>query len=340
MGGPNDEFYSRDTTSRSQQTRSGTTTVSEEALGRNTRVHTTMLAKDRRIRTQARNPVVIIADVTGSMGNLPKIFWDKAPMIVGQIKERGYLSDPEFCVAAVGDVVHDRGPIQVAEFCQPREMDTWLERMWLEGNGGNNDRESYETMAWYYAYCCDLPEECTPFLIILGDEGFYDEISGQNLNALFGSNRNNTTAIAVFRDLRAKFHGNVFHIHRRYGRMTEERIVHQWQSALGENNVLFLGTDRAIADVTLGIFALMTGSRTIDEYIADMRQRGQDEGRCAEVRKTLQPLLAIAPQKRIEEPPAPPPPPAASKKRGRKKKEDPPTSGGTPDSGGDDWKLA
>ncbi len=338
MGGGG-SFYDRDTTSRNQRTSSGTTTSSEEALGRNTRVHPTMLTKDRRIRTSARNPVCIIADVTGSMGNLPKIFWDKAPMIVGQTKERGYLPDPAFCVAAVGDVVHDRGPIQVAEFCQPREMDTWLERMWLEGNGGGNDRESYETMAWYFAHCCDLPEECTPFLIILGDEGFYDEISGTNLNALFGSEKKNVESNRVFRDLKARFHGNVFHIHRRYNREAEERIVRQWQSALGKNNVLFLGTDRAVADVTLGIFALMTGSRTIDEYIADMRQRGQDEERCAEVRETLQPLLAIAPPKRVEELPVPPPPPASSKQRGRKKKEDPPPSGGTPDSGGDDWKL-
>jgi len=296
MGGPGGKFYDRDTTDRSQQTRSGTTRSSEEALSKTIHVHPSMLTRNRRIRATKKNPVGIIADVTGSMGNLPKIFWDKAPMIVGQINEGGYLSDAEFCVAAVGDIEGDEGPIQVGEFCQPREMDTWLERMWLEGHGGANGRESYETMAWYFAYCCDLPDGCTPFLIILGDEGFYDDVSRTHLKTYFDADEERVSAHKVFADLKEKFHGNVFHIHRAYGNGDEdERIVRQWRSALGKNNVLLLGSDRAVADVTLGIFALMTRTRTLDEYIEDMRQRGQTPDRCKEVRETLLPLVEIIP---------------------------------------------
>ena len=38
-------------------------------------------------------PIAVIFDVTGSMGNLPKImFWDKWPGIVGQIVARNAIS--------------------------------------------------------------------------------------------------------------------------------------------------------------------------------------------------------------------------------------------------------
>jgi len=283
--------YDRDVSDRSMRTSSGFTTVAEEAMATRQWFDPALLPKGRVIKTLCKSPIALPFDVTGSLGGLAKITYDKMPMTAGELKKRSYLQDCQICPIAVGDVVSDRGPLQIGEFVVPRELDSYLQRLWLEGGGGRQGYESYEFVAYFLAYHCDIPEADTPFVIFIGDERFREDLHRNALQAYFGGiEHEDMNAFKVFADLRRKFKNNVFLIHRYYDDMcTDKEVIDQWSGVLGADHVINLGhgNDTAVADVMLGIFALMGGTRTLDQYLEDMRERGQDQTRLAFVRRAL-----------------------------------------------------
>ena len=174
-----------------------------------------------------------------------------------------------------------------------------------------------------------MPKAVTPFFLITGDEDYRDTLYPNDLKRHFGGEHKAIESSEVFAELKQKFRGNVFLIHRKYGD-ADERIVRRWQSVLDDEHVLRLGSDQAIADVTLGLFAIMTGSRTLEEYLDDMRTkrvRAQTDSRINEVRETLSPLLNIRPARRTtqekakegEEAPSNKPPEKRKAEGGKKK---------------------
>lgn len=269
-------FYDRDVTSTSRRTASGFSDVAQEALSRS-RVDKAILP-NRKVKCTAKNPIVYAFDVTGSMGQLPKIIYDKMPMIAGQIKQNKYMEDPEMSLAAVGDIFSDKASIQVCNFSKLRSLDEWLGRLWLEGGGGPGSKESYEMTAYFYANMCEMPNAENPIFLFTADEGFYENLVSSDLEAHFGGKRQDTDAYAVFKNLRKNFKDNVFLIHRRYSALDDAWIVKQWKRALGDANVVLLSEDLAIADITLGVVALASRSRTLDEYVEDMKTRPLDLG--------------------------------------------------------------
>lgn len=294
-------YYDRDTDDGYSRGSAGYSKTAEQTLSRR-QVDASLLPKNRRLVCQAKSPIVYSFDVTGSMGNLPKIIFDKMPLIAGQIAENGYLDDPQISVSAIGDQDSDKAPIQVGDFAKLRNADDWLKRIWLEGGGGGQDVESYELTAYGYARMCEIPKAVTPFCLFTGDEGFRETLYKSDLVRHFGGKHETIGASEVFEQLKKKFKGNVFLIHRFYRTAASDQVVvAQWQKVLGKEHVIRLGSDQAIADVTLGLFAIMSGSRTLDEYLDDManaRQQGQTEERIAEVRKSLEPVAKLAPSKK------------------------------------------
>lgn len=307
MGGGGD-FYDRDVTSKSYRSSSGSTDVSEKALS-STGVDPLFLPKGRKLVCEAKNPLVYGFDVTGSMGNLPKIIYDKWPGIVGQIIARKYLPDPQMSLAAIGDIVSDSAPLQMADFSALRNLDRYFKRIYIEGNGGGQGVESYEMTAYYYAYLCDMPNAENPICLFTGDEGFREELYADDLREHFGGEHKDTTAKKVFEDLIKKFKGNVFLIHRYYSSNgSDESIVSTWRRVLGQQRIIFLpqDDDLAIGDITLGLYAIVSGARTLAQYLQDMKTRplnlgenvkyeAQSPERIRLVEKALQPLKDFVP---------------------------------------------
>ncbi len=308
MGGGG-SFYDRDVTDRRYRSSSGVSNTTERELSQS-RVDPAFLPKNRRLVCKARNPLVYIFDVTGSMGNLPKIIYDKWPGIVGQIVARKYLPDPQMSLAAVGDITSDTAPLQVADFSALRNLDKYFKRIYFEGNGGGQGTESYEVKAYFYAYLCELPNAENPICLFTGDEGFNPQLYSDDLSEHFGGKHKDISAQKVFEDLSKKFKGNVFLIHRYYNRGSDARIVKEWREVLGKDRVILLpsGTegDLAIGDITLGVYAIVSGARTLAQYLEDMRTRPldlgegvqyepQSETRIRQVEEALQPLKNFKP---------------------------------------------
>jgi hypothetical protein len=293
MGGGG-SYYDRDVTDRTFKKSAGFSTIAETRLSAK-QLSPALNPCNRRIACENKSPFVFAFDVTGSMGNLPKIIYDKMPMIAGQIIEQGYVEDPIVSVAGIGDILSDRAPIQISDFAQIRNIDEWLERIWLEGGGGGQAKESYELAMYFYARNCDMKNTETPFLIITGDEGFRENLLAADLNEAFGEKHENVSSQTIFDELKTKFKGNVFLIHRYYSSSPDEdsRIVTQWENALGKENVIRLSDDPAIADTILGLIAIVTGSRTLDEYLEDMKNREQVSERIAGVKGSLELLASV-----------------------------------------------
>jgi hypothetical protein len=310
MGGSSGEYYARDVTSKAYRLSTGATNFAERELSQRS-IDPEFLPKNRTLVSQAKNPLVYLFDVTGSMDNLPKIIYDKWPGIVGQVIAREYLPDPEMSLTAVGDITSDKAPLQVADFSVLRNLDRYFKRIWFEKQGGGQDRESYEMAAYFYAYRCKLPNAENPICLITGDEGFREKLYARDLQEQFGGEHADTTAAKVFADLIKKFKGNVFLIHRFYRtREADEQIVNQWRDVLGRERIIMLPKgqegDLAIGDITLGVYAMLSGARTLAQYLEDMQTRPlnlaqdityepQSPERIRQVAEALAPLKEFVP---------------------------------------------
>lgn len=281
MGGRSGEYYDRDVTAAAKTSGAkGYSDDAERTLDQKT-IDPSLLPKGFRLECVAKNPLVYCFDITGSMGKLPKIIWDKWPGIVGQIMARNYLPEPEMSITAVGDIRSDKSPLQVCDFDSLRNLDRWLKRVHFEGNGGGQGSESYEMIAYYYLHYFDMPYAELPIFLMTGDEACVEQLYANDLRQHFGGDHEPTTATQVFAALLDKFQGNVFRIHRPYEGHGREgwdntSIIAQWEGLLGRERVIQLSDDRAIGDITLGLYAIVSGARTLDQYIEDMRARPLD----------------------------------------------------------------
>lgn len=311
-----DKYYHRDVTDSRFLTSRGYSSVAEERLARS-QVNPAVLPKNRRIASTCKNPVFLNYDGTGSVGDWPGVFWDKAPMIAGQLVIQGYLEDPMISLGLTGDINGDQAPIQVGDFSTIRALDEWLEKLWRGGcSGGGQGKESYEYSAYFYARRYEMKHAQIPMCIFAGDEGFYEHLTAAELSMHFGGEHESVDARTIFEELKRKFVGNVFMIHptfiNYYGQERDRLFIAQWQEVLGKERVILSGHKRAIGDVILGIMALVGGTRTLDEYINDIRSRPLEMGgityrpqsaeRIAEVRRSLEPLSSVYSVRRASKP--------------------------------------
>jgi hypothetical protein len=88
-------------------------------------------------------PVIIALDVTGSMGRIPhNLIKTGLPHIMQSLIDSG-IEHCSVCFIAVGDHISDKFPMQIAQFeSGDLELDTHLQRTFLEGNGGGNGGNS------------------------------------------------------------------------------------------------------------------------------------------------------------------------------------------------------
>ena len=89
--------------------------------------------------------IVFALDVTGSMGDIPRLMATKALPTFMKVLMDCKIPDPQLLFMAVGDAYSDRAPLQVGQFESTAElMDQWLTWSFLEGGGGGSGEESYE----------------------------------------------------------------------------------------------------------------------------------------------------------------------------------------------------
>lgn len=241
--------------------------------------------RGKTVQSDSPTPLVFAVDVTGSMGEWPKIIFNKLAVLYSEASL--WLPEVEISFAAIGDAFSDRHPVQICDFGKGRDLEAHINSFYPEGGGGGQHRESYELFAYYYTRHCELPKAIKPLFVYCGDEGFYETIRKRMVHDLFGDDlAQDLDAYQVFADLGKKF--SVYNLRVTYGDAAkEEEIRAQWQKAIGVERVLRLEDPRRVVDCVLGLTALAADDyQKFSERLAQRQTAEQVE----QVLKALHPL--------------------------------------------------
>ena len=218
------------------------------------------------ITTDSPAPLVILCDVTGSMGEWPAAIFSKLPYL--ELEGQEYLGkDMEICWGAIGDAFSDKYPVQMRPFTKGVELKDELKKLVIEGGGGGGARESYELAALYAARNISMPKAVNPICIIIGDEGFYETINKEDgKKYAHASLEKRANSNDIFQELMSKYSVYLVRKHYGYGGSTKDgkmtgqnlAIHQQWEKILGPERVLILPEANRVVDVIFGILAKET----------------------------------------------------------------------------------
>ena len=184
-------------------------------------------------------PIIIGLDVTGSMGRVPENLIKEAfPEIMKTVMEKG-VEHAQICFVGIGDHYSDRAPIQVGQFETSDELtEKWLKAIYIEGNGGGNNGESYQ-LAWYFAAYhtkIDSFEKrgIKGTLITIGDEPCHASTSGKALKELFGEGEGEVLTSQLIKEVEKKW--EVYHINVNDITSHNYDSPRKWRSLINEDH--------------------------------------------------------------------------------------------------------
>lgn len=209
-------------------------------------------------------PIQLWLDVTGSMGHIPhEMIKDGLPTLMSSLTQNG-VPDAALMFGAVGDHESDRCPLQVAQFeSGDAELDMWLTRTYLEGNGGGNAGESYH-LAWYFGanhIRTDAWEKRKQkgFIFTIGDEPCLRNLPVSALKGIMGNSavgQGNYTREELL--AKAQETNHVYHIHLNHGsRFCDD----SWKQLLGKNLIEisdYHDVSRVISDIITMVVSNLT----------------------------------------------------------------------------------
>lgn len=280
---------------------SGNSSSAAAAALRQCHFHADLKVMDKVITCDEGTPIVLCLDISGSMNEWPRIFYDKLPMFFGQLKMQDYVQDPKLSFASFSGGY----PLQATKFCEGLECDTELKKMYMACGGG--DGEPYADAAYFFSsnrhvkFGAGLASK--PYFFFTGDEvmGSFGRQLERNVRQTMDAR-----AVAKWEDLqgfwdklKAKYH--VFHVAKPGARGVRE----EWERILGKDRVLMLQSPKAVVDCILGAIAITSGARTIEEYGEDLKERGQDDERQKEVLLALSVLPRKSAEAKLETTPGP-----------------------------------
>lgn len=154
--------------------------------------------------------IACLFDETGSMDIVPRIFVEKLGSFMAMLTSKGYVKNPHVLFGAIGDAYSDKVPLQIGQFEGGNEMDNVLGDIYLESNGGGQQKESYELALYYMARHTEM--DCfnkrgkKGYLFLFGDELPYDKVNKDQVKRLIGDDlTEDITTAAILKELRAKF---------------------------------------------------------------------------------------------------------------------------------------
>lgn len=249
-------------------------------------------------------PIVVLFDVTGSMGAIPRILQQKLPKLHGLILQKGYAEHPQILFGAIGDAFVDRVPLQIGQFESDNRMDENLENFILEGGGGGQTHESYQLGAYYAARhtATDAWDKRGKrgYLFFIGDERPYREISREQVKRLIADDglQADLSTEEIFAELQEKW--DTYFLFAEQGSYAATEIIDNDNAYPGDMGVGWrkLLAQQAIplteaADVCETIALLIgTGEGTIDldeglKHLKDMNTDDETIGRVSKALATV-----------------------------------------------------
>jgi len=255
--------------------------------------------KVRESRDSADHPqslgIVFALDVTGSMGDIPKLLARRDLPNFMKLLGACNIADPQIMFMAIGDATSDNAPLQIGQFESTAElMDQWLTWSFLEGGGGGSGSESYELAFYMLAQHTDL--DCWAqrgkqgYLFMTGDERPYPAVSRHQIEGLLGEKLDEDIPIEEVIAAAAESYHLFFLIpdlHRRQN--CEER----WRQLLGDH-VICMESPEDTCAVAAAIVGLTEGVLPdTDAVAAALKNEGMDKSRVGAVVRALRPYADL-----------------------------------------------
>jgi hypothetical protein len=255
--------------------------------------------KLRESRDAANHPqslgVVFALDVTGSMGEIPKVMATQQLPIFMKILMDCQVPDPQLLFMAVGDAVSDNAPLQVGQFESTAElMDQWLTWSYLEGGGGGSGQESYELGLYFLAMHtemdCMVKRKKRGYLFMTGDEVPYPSLSKHVVETIIGDRLDEDLPCEeIVAELQKTFVPFFIIPDRARAQQCERR----WRDLLGDH-VLCLDAPVDVCFVTAGAILLSEGrASNMKELTALLTTAGLPSDRQGEVVRSLTPFAEV-----------------------------------------------
>lgn len=230
-------------------------------------------------------------DVTGSMGLIPEVLQKKLGSLMQLLITKGYVPHPQILFGGIGDANCDKAPLQVGQFESTLAMDDDLGKIWREGGGGGQNRETYELAHYFTArhtsIDCWEKRGVKGYFFTMGDEGFYDTIKRNQVKELVGDDLEaDLSTIAIVRELEERY--NVFHIIVNTSTSANDARIHEmWTKLLGER-CLKLDDPDNIAELIAMTIGLNEGSvDSVDSGVKDLVSVGASHATAQDVGRAL-----------------------------------------------------
>lgn len=221
--------------------------------------------------------LIVVTDVTGSMGQWPAVMFGKLPYLMHELKV--YLGEnARLLIAAVGDATSDDYALQVHEpketFDEAKEA---LESLVIEGGGGGTRKESYELAAGYFLNAVDVARGVKPILVFIGDESPYAKLTGSQLAALGVADVEDMDTEELFKKLNEVY--DVHLIHKPYSHYADSPVTGEvkaaWLPLLPPEHIHPLREPERVVDTLFGILGGATDK--IEEFTKELVQRQTPE---------------------------------------------------------------
>lgn len=207
--------------------------------------------------------IAVIFDVTGSMGNIPRVLQTKLGKLMRLLVQKGYIEHPQVLFGAVGDANCDVVPLQIGQFESGLEMDDDLGKIFLEGGGGGQVHESYELALYFMARhtgidCYDKRGK-KGYLFTIGDEKPYPAVSRPQVHKYIGDRflRELRTEQIVSEIQQRYEHFHIIPTQTAHGQNAE--VQERWRQLLGER-LLLLDDEAAVCETIALAIGLCEGT--------------------------------------------------------------------------------
>lgn len=239
--------------------------------------------------------IVFALDVTGSMGEIPKILATRELPIFMKTLLDCKIPDPQLLFMAVGDAVSDSAPLQVGQFESTAElMDQWLTWSYLEGGGGGTGQESYELAMYFLAMHTEMDSVVKRnkrgYLFMTGDEVPYPALSRHVVDSIIGDRLDEDLPCEEIVAELQKTYIPFFIIP---DRNRAKRCERRWRDLLGDN-VLCLEEPADVCYVAAGAMLLSEKQASrMEELTSLLSSAGMPSDRRGAVVRALTPLAEV-----------------------------------------------
>lgn len=222
-------------------------------------------------------PIAVFFDVTGSMGEIPRILQKKLATLMDVVIAKAGIKDPQVLVGAIGDSTSDRYPFQAGQFESDNRFDEALRAIILEGGGGGQVMESYALAYRFAAYhtATDAWDKRGKkgYFFTMGDEMPWPKVTAEDVRQIFGVEAEADESVEELL-AKAQEKWEIFHLFSMDGSYPNETRVHdRWRKLLGERFIK-VEDSSLVCEVIAGLIHMLETAADVDKVIDDIGVSG------------------------------------------------------------------